>query len=81
MRHILRIAKAARMAKPETNRRGVVARLLRDGWASRMSGGHDVFKHPSRPGRIVVPRHRTLSAGVARVIAQQAGWLRADKED
>jgi HicA toxin of bacterial toxin-antitoxin, len=36
---------------------------------------HDVYKHPKRHGRIIVPRHRTLSPGVARVIAKQAGWL------
>jgi hypothetical protein len=28
-----------------------------------------------KPGRIVVPRHKTLSSGVARVIAKQAGWM------
>jgi proteic killer suppression protein len=31
-------------------------------------------KHPARPGRIIVPRHRTLSLGVARAIAKVAGW-------
>lgn len=62
------------MAQPETHRRKVVARLRREGWIERRGGGHDVFKHPNRPGRIVVPRHQTLSPGVARVIARQAGW-------
>jgi len=32
------------------------------------------FKHLTKPGRIVVPRHKTLSSGVARAIAKQAGW-------
>jgi mRNA interferase HicA len=59
---------------PETNRQKVIARLVREGWVERHGGEHDVFKHPARPGRIVVPRHRTLSPGVARVIAKQAGW-------
>ena len=62
------------MAQPETNRNKVVARLKRDGWVERHGGDHDVFKHPMRPGRIIVPRHRMLSPGVARVIARQAGW-------
>jgi predicted RNA binding protein YcfA (HicA-like mRNA interferase family) len=62
------------VAKPETNRNKVVARLARDGWVERRGSDHDVFKHPTKPGRIVVPRHRTLSPGVARVIARQAGW-------
>jgi len=48
--------------------------LKREGWIERHGGSHDVFKHPTKPGRIVVPRHRTLSPGVARAIAQQAGW-------
>jgi predicted RNA binding protein YcfA (HicA-like mRNA interferase family) len=62
------------MPQPETNRNKVVARLERDGWAGRHGGGHDVYKHPARPGRIIVPRHRTLSPGVARAIAKVAGW-------
>jgi predicted RNA binding protein YcfA (HicA-like mRNA interferase family) len=62
------------MRKPETNRQKVVARLGREGWIERHGGEHDVFKHESKPGRIVVPRHRTLSPGVARAIAKQAGW-------
>lgn len=47
---------------------------LRDGWIARRDGGHDVFKHPDRKGRIVLPRHRELSIGVARAVAKQAGW-------
>ena len=62
------------MPQPETNRYKVVARLERDGWVGRHGGDHDVYKHPARPGRIIVPRHRTLSAGVARAIAKVAGW-------
>ncbi|MGB9367241.1 MAG: type II toxin-antitoxin system HicA family toxin [Xanthobacteraceae bacterium] len=63
------------MEKPEINRQKVVARLAREGWIERHGGEYDVFKHPAKPGRIVVPRHRILSPGVARVIAKQAGWL------
>jgi predicted RNA binding protein YcfA (HicA-like mRNA interferase family) len=49
--------------------------LLREGWINRGGGSHDVFTHPARPNvRIVVPRHRTLSLGVARKIAKEAGW-------
>jgi predicted RNA binding protein YcfA (HicA-like mRNA interferase family) len=58
----------------ETDRRKVVARLEREGWQSRGGGEHDVYKHPGKPGRIIVPRHRTLSPGVARAIARTAGW-------
>jgi len=63
-----------RMAGPETNTSKVVARLRRDGWQGHPGGRHDVYKHPDRKGRIIVPRHRTLSPGVAREIAKVAGW-------
>jgi predicted RNA binding protein YcfA (HicA-like mRNA interferase family) len=59
----------------ETNRSKVAARLEREGWQARHGGDHDVYKHPARQGRIIVPRHRILSPGVARAIARQAGWL------
>jgi predicted RNA binding protein YcfA (HicA-like mRNA interferase family) len=48
--------------------------LERDGWQGHAGGKHDVFKHPVRPGRIMVPRHRMLSPGVARAIAKVARW-------
>ena len=59
----------------ETNRTKIVARLTREGWESRGGGRHDVFKHSLQKGRIIVPRHRTLTPGVARAIAKQAGWI------
>lgn len=62
------------MTQPETSRNQVVARLTRDGWVGRHGGDHDVYKHPAKPGRIIIPRHRTLSPGVARAIAKAAGW-------
>jgi hypothetical protein len=49
----------------ETNRSRVAARLEREEWVVRHGSNHDVYKHPSKPGRIVVARHRTLSIGVA----------------
>lgn len=59
----------------ETNTRKVIARLQREGWINTGGGRHDVFKHCGKPGRIVVPRHRALSPGVAREIAKIAGWI------
>jgi predicted RNA binding protein YcfA (HicA-like mRNA interferase family) len=59
----------------ETNRTKIVSRLLREGWElARHGSGHDIFRHPEK-GVIVVPRHRTVSPGVARSIARVAGWL------
>ena len=59
----------------ETNRSKVAARLLREGWEVRHGGDHDVYKHSTRSGRIILPRHRTLSPGAARAVAKQARWL------
>jgi len=75
VRIYLRMPRRGSQSVVETNRSKVVARLEREGWQARHGGDHDVYKHPDRRGRIVVPRHRTLSPGVARVIAKQAGWL------
>ena len=63
------------MLEFETSARKVVARLEREGWINNGGGSHDIFKHPTTPGRIVVPRHRELSPGVARSIAKLAGWI------
>ncbi len=63
------------MAEFETNTRKVVARLEREGWINKGGGNHDIFKHPIKRGRIVVPRHREVSPGVARSIAKAAGWI------
>ena len=63
------------MATVETDRRKVVARLEREGWQLRHGGKHDVYQHLRFPDlAIVVPRHRTLSLGVALSIAKAAGW-------
>ena len=62
------------MLRPETNRTKVANRLEREGWTGRHGGEHDVYKHSVRKGRIIVPRHRELSPGVARAIAKVAGW-------
>ena len=61
----------------ETSRNKVVRRLEGEGWLLMRNGAeHDIYAHPVRPGAAVsVPRHRTLSPGVARQIAKAAGWL------
>jgi predicted RNA binding protein YcfA (HicA-like mRNA interferase family) len=59
----------------ETNRGRIVRRLLKEGWElSRHGGEHDIYRHDDRPVVIQVPRHRTISTGVARSIAKLAGW-------
>ena len=63
------------MPQIETNTRKIIARLEREGWRNADGGAHDKFKHPSKLGRIIVPRHKEQSSGVARSIAKIAGWL------
>ena len=60
---------------PETDRRRVVQRLETEGWENRGGGHCDVYEHAVKPTvKIAIPRHRTLSPGVARQIAKLAGW-------
>jgi predicted RNA binding protein YcfA (HicA-like mRNA interferase family) len=55
------------------------ANLIRDlkkaGWfLDRVRGSHHVFKHPVRPGHIVVPHpKKDLGAGLVATIRKQAG--------
>ena len=64
------------MPTDETNTRKIIARLKREGWESFGGAKHDQFVHPKRPNvLVVVPRHRTCSAGVARDAAKKAGWV------
>jgi predicted RNA binding protein YcfA (HicA-like mRNA interferase family) len=45
------------------------------GWTLARNGSeHDVYKHSSKAGIVILPRHRTVSPGVARSIAKAAGW-------
>jgi predicted RNA binding protein YcfA (HicA-like mRNA interferase family) len=49
--------------------------LSHDGWYVARQGPHSVLRHPSKPGRIEVPRHRgvTLKLGTLASILKQAG--------
>ena len=59
----------------ETNTRRIVARLLRENWSKVGGGNHDKFTNAAREGvLIIVPRHQTVSPGVAHDIAKKAGW-------
>ncbi|MCY4372502.1 MAG: type II toxin-antitoxin system HicA family toxin [Spirochaetaceae bacterium] len=61
----------------ETNRSRIRRRLEDDGWyLDRHGANHDIYRHPKVSGIITLPRHNTLSIGVARSIAKRAGWPR-----
>jgi predicted RNA binding protein YcfA (HicA-like mRNA interferase family) len=62
------------MPVPETSRAKVVKRLEREGWINEGGGKHDIFRHPVRGLVFALPRHRTLSPGIARDLARVAGW-------
>jgi predicted RNA binding protein YcfA (HicA-like mRNA interferase family) len=63
------------MTTPEITRSKIVTRLLKEGWVLEAGAKHDKFAHANRPGvKIMVPRHKTLTPGVARSIAKAAGW-------
>ena len=59
----------------ETNRANIVSRLEGEGWIFEGGRNHDKYGHPTISGKIAVPRHRTLTTGVARDIAKKAGWI------
>jgi predicted RNA binding protein YcfA (HicA-like mRNA interferase family) len=49
--------------------------LRRAGWAlDRVTGSHHIFKHPGRPGTVVVPHpKKDLGIGLVKSIRQLAG--------
>jgi len=55
----------------------LIRALERDGWQRvRQSGSHVILKHPSKPGRVVVPRHAsvTLKPKVVQDALAQSGF-------
>lgn len=49
--------------------------MQRAGWRlDRVNGSHHIYKHPSRPGIVVVPHpKKDLRLGLVKAIRQQAG--------
>jgi predicted RNA binding protein YcfA (HicA-like mRNA interferase family) len=59
----------------EQNTKKIERKLKKDGWyLDRNGASHDIYRHPSIPGIITLPRHPKLSPGVAKSIAKKAGW-------
>ncbi|TJV40730.1 MAG: addiction module toxin, HicA family [Mesorhizobium sp.] len=61
------------MPKLETNTNKIKARLDREGWELVGGTNHDKYRKAGKSA-IIVPRHRTVTPGVARNIAKAAGW-------
>jgi predicted RNA binding protein YcfA (HicA-like mRNA interferase family) len=55
----------------------VIGRLEAEGWVLvGGKGDHRKYKHPDRPGHVVVPHPRKdLPTGTLRNIYRQAGWV------
>ncbi|MFZ3124024.1 MAG: type II toxin-antitoxin system HicA family toxin [Acidovorax sp.] len=53
----------------------LIRELQRAGWKlARVNGSHHVFKHPARPGHVVVPHpKKDLGLGLVKTIRKQAG--------
>jgi len=56
--------------------RQVIKRLRDEGWyRAGGKGDHEKYKHPDKPGHVVVPHPRKdLPLGTLRNIYRQAGW-------
>lgn len=54
----------------------LIRRLKAEGWKqAHVNGSHHKFKHPDKPGHVVVPHpKRDLPTGTVRSIYRQAGW-------
>ncbi len=57
----------------ETNAAKIKARLKKEGWISVGGTKHEKYRKDGYP-TVMVPRHKTLTPGVARSIARAAGW-------
>jgi predicted RNA binding protein YcfA (HicA-like mRNA interferase family) len=53
----------------------LIRELKAAGWVlDRIRGSHHIFKHPARPGHIVVPHpKKSLGTGLVAAIRKQAG--------
>lgn len=59
----------------ETNTSKIKARLEREGWELVGGARHDKYRKAGKAS-IMVPRHRSVTPGVAQSIAKAAGWTK-----
>ncbi|WP_428095750.1 type II toxin-antitoxin system HicA family toxin [Candidatus Thioglobus sp.] len=54
----------------------IIKKLKKDGWIKvGGKGDHEKFKHPTKPGHVIVPHPRKdLRPGTLNSIFKQAGW-------
>jgi mRNA interferase HicA len=54
----------------------LVRRVEQDGWAAvRQSGSHRIYRHPTKPGQLVIPMHagKEIATGTLQSILKKAG--------
>lgn len=56
--------------------RDLEKRLIKDGWLLDRTKKHKVYKHPEKPGLVVVPNHPSdeVAKGTLESIKKIAGW-------
>lgn len=74
-RPFLFVAAAGRVYSAHMNSAALIKLLRMAGWElDRVRGSHHVFKHPLRPGHVVVPHpKKDLGKGLVAAIAKAAG--------
>ena len=59
---------------PSLSARQCIRALKKAGfYESSQKGSHITFRHPNRPGKVIVPNHKALKRGTLRAIIRQAG--------
>lgn len=55
----------------------LIREIQKEGWVlDRVRGSHHVFRHPDRPGILVVPHpKKELGTGLVQAIRKQAGFV------
>lgn len=59
------------------NSKQLIKKLKQDGWIqTAQKGSHKKFKHPQKPGIVIVPDHGNVDipVGTLNNILKQAGW-------
>ena len=51
----------------------LIKKLRAAGWKITSGGNHDMAEHPSKPGKIPIPRHNEINEYTAKGILKAAG--------
>jgi len=57
----------------EMKRLDLIKKLQAAGWKITSGGHHDMAEHPSKPGKIPIPRHNEINEYTAKGILKDAG--------